>query len=75
MKPRPGASPVSVEVVDLVEKETREFVRAAQKKGLSFALEIAEGGPRVRFDHYCLTNALRAILDTPSSSRARAASS
>jgi signal transduction histidine kinase len=55
--------PGNVDVADLVEKETREFTRPAQKKGLSLTLEIAERGPPVRFDRYCLTNAFRAILD------------
>jgi signal transduction histidine kinase len=54
---------VSVDVAGLIEKEADEFSRAAQRKGLSLALEISERGRRVRFDEYCLTNAFRAILD------------
>ena len=58
-----AVDPDNVDVADLVEKETREFIRTAQKKGLSLTLEIAERGLRVRFDRYCLTNAFRAIVD------------
>jgi signal transduction histidine kinase len=55
--------PVSVDLAALVEKETGELTRLAQKKNLSLRLEIAERGRCVRFDAYCLANAFRAILD------------
>jgi signal transduction histidine kinase len=55
--------PVSVDMAALVEKETGELTRLAQKKNLSLRLEIAERGGCVRFDAYCLANAFRAILD------------
>jgi signal transduction histidine kinase len=58
-----AVDPVTIDVADLVEKESGEFMRKAQKKGLSLALDIAERGACVRFDRYCLTNAFRAILD------------
>ncbi len=58
-----SVEPVSVDVAALVEKETRELARLAQKKNLTLAVDVAERGRRVRFDAYCLTSAFRAILD------------
>lgn len=55
--------PEHVDLAALVENEVRAFERDAQRKGLSFSLEVSERGHEVRFDPYCLSHALRKLLD------------
>ncbi len=55
--------PERVELDGLIEKEVRGFARDAQRKGLSISVDLRERGRAVRFDAYCLSHALRKLLD------------
>ncbi|MBI2963567.1 MAG: response regulator [Deltaproteobacteria bacterium] len=55
--------PERVDLDALLEKEVRHLEREAQRKGLTLSLDVREPGLAVRFDPYCLSHALRKLLD------------
>ena len=55
--------PKRLDLVACVEGEVELFRRDAQRKGLSLSWEMGDDRPRIRFDRYCLSRAIRKLID------------
>ncbi|MGH7898717.1 MAG: PAS domain S-box protein [Candidatus Binatia bacterium] len=56
-------TPIPVRLAPIITHQVEEIRPAAEEKGLSLALGIEETAVRVRFDEYCLSQALKHLLD------------
>ncbi|MEA2625138.1 MAG: hypothetical protein QOD06_1183 [Candidatus Binatota bacterium] len=54
--------PSDIELPALLEHQVRDVEVLAREKGLSFSCDVEEPMARVRFDEYCLSNALTNLL-------------